>query len=89
MDKLEVLSLSENPIEQIPDCFKYMTELRRIDFFGLQLSSLPNCLIDFKKLEYLDVQGMLFKEKTQNFWKDKLPECTILFDAPCNCLEAN
>jgi Leucine-rich repeat (LRR) protein len=83
------LSLSENTIKYLPDCFKYLSKLEYLDLFQTQLDDIPEYFETFTKLTYLDVRGMNFTEKFQDHWQTVLPNTKIEFDSPCNCLEKN
>jgi Leucine-rich repeat (LRR) protein len=86
---LKVLKLNDNPIENIPECIQYLEDLEVLDLFQTRVESFPETLVQLKNLKIMDVRGILYGPKFQEHWKLLMPQTSIEFDLPCNCLETN
>jgi hypothetical protein len=49
--------------------------------------SFPNSIVNLKKLNEIDLQGVKYGPTFQSNFQKKIPWAKILFDPPCDCME--
>jgi hypothetical protein len=79
--------LERNQLTQLPNCLKYCAELVEIDLWDNPINEFPESLAELKKLQKVDLQGVMYGPAFQRMFKEKLPNVKVLFDPPCSCME--
>lgn len=87
LSSLKKLSFSRNQIGFIDEKIAQLSELRYIDFWDNPIPVFPEAFLQLKKLKVIHAEGIRFGPKFQAYWKEIIPNCTIYFDAPCDCKE--
>lgn len=83
---LEELWAYDNLFTDLPTCIGNLKKLKIIDLSDNMIENLPDELTKLKHLESLYLNGMILDKYFQEKWSDKLPNVTIEFGQPCDCL---
>ena len=87
LHRLKKLNLSSNFIGEIPDSIYLCVDLQVLDLYNNPISDLGNGLSSLKKLELIDLRGIMMNSKKQKEISKSYQGIQILFDAPCNCVD--
>jgi Leucine-rich repeat (LRR) protein len=84
---LKVLDVSKNKLTNIPEGIKSLQKLIYFDIWANQIDSFPKELALLQQLEFFDARGRTYSPSFVESWLKKLPNTTIKFEKPCDCLE--
>jgi hypothetical protein len=87
MSTIKILILNRNNFESIPACISVLKELNYLDLYDCPIRKIPDSIESLKELKEIDLSGIRFSENFQEYWKKKLPNVKLDFDAPCDCME--
>lgn len=87
MSSIKILILNRNNFESIPACISVLKELTYLDLYDCPIRKIPDSLESLEVLKEIDLSGIRFSEDFQEYWKNKLPNVKLDFDAPCDCME--
>lgn len=84
---LTELILNRNDIISLPDCIERLDSLIYLDIWATPIAQFPEAFKKMQALKKIDARGISHGRKFQERNKESLPQVTILFDTPCNCLD--
>lgn len=87
LPQLQRLHLARNKVTNIPACIGYLSELKILDIWDNPLNSLPEEVSNLKKLEAVDMRGIMLGPHFQRKWQEGMPQVKWYFDPPCHCEE--
>ena len=87
LPRLEQLILNRNELRTLPECISGATALSYIDLWENPIRTLPESLVMLEHLKKIDLSGIKFAPGFQEDWHNRLPQVTIIFEEPCNCME--
>lgn len=87
LPKLQRLHLARNGISSLPACIGYLADLKVLDIWDNPINVLPEEILSLKKLEAVDMRGILLGPRFQQKWEESMTQVKWYFDAPCRCVE--
>lgn len=87
LKELRFLRLGVNSFERVPNGIDNLSKLEYLDLYDCPIKSLPESLVNLKNIQKIDFTGIRFSPSFQETWLKKMPNVTLVFDAPCDCLE--
>jgi len=79
--------MNRNNIEQIPSLIQNCWKLEKLDFVDNALSGLPESIFSLQNLKIVDLTGIRFGPKYQEYILNKRKDIKWILDAPCDCME--
>ena len=87
LKKLRKLSFNRNMVSLLPESFAKLQNLQYIDFWDNPIARFPEAFTEIPALKTIHAEGIKYGPKFQQRWIGTLPDCTIFFDPPCDCVE--
>lgn len=87
MGSIDTLEIGGNDISTLPNCILNLSSLVYLDIYDNPVRDFPEGLMALENLKKVDVSGVRFSAKFQQYWMDALPNVEFVFDAPCACMD--
>ncbi|HRP52716.1 MAG TPA: leucine-rich repeat domain-containing protein [Fluviicola sp.] len=84
---LQRIHVAQNKISTFPACMGYLSEIKVLDIWDNPINQLPEEITQLKKLEAVDMRGIMLGPLFQRKWQEAMPQVKWYFDPPCHCEE--